>query len=40
MFLDTSPLLLPLARLRDDNEDYGLLQLDPGAAVVCHPSGL
>ena len=26
--LDTSPFLLPLARLRDDYEDYGLLLLD------------
>ncbi|MBC7121354.1 MAG: hypothetical protein H5T33_07305 [Candidatus Methanosuratus sp.] len=26
--LDTSPFLLPLARLRDDHEDYGLLLLD------------
>ncbi len=30
--LDSSPFLLPLARMRDDYEDYGLLLLDPQEA--------
>lgn len=32
--LDTSPFLLPLARLRDDYEDYGLLLLDSQEAQL------
>ncbi len=32
--LDTSPFLLPLARLRDDYEDYGLLLLDSQQAQL------
>jgi peptide chain release factor subunit 1 len=34
MVLDTSPFLLPLAKLRDDYLDYGLLLLDSKEARV------
>ena len=34
MVLDTSPFLLPLARLRDDYEDYGILLLDSREAKL------
>ena len=32
MVWDSSPFLLPLARLRKDYEDYGLLLIDPQEA--------
>jgi peptide chain release factor subunit 1 len=34
MILDTSPFLLPLARLRDDYEDYAILLMDSQQAVL------